>query len=138
MKSSQCKLYADRKTKELENLQAPGEVPLRILKLVAVLSETGVEPLDVSRTFVAKTEAEAKAGTKKGFGDAACYIFFPSLEGIEKFPGARWAACTGRHNKTDFDTKLFRQSNSCSKMGALKTVLTCMCLRFTERSNGWS
>lgn len=64
-----------QKNKRVEELQAPGEVPLRILELVAVLSGTGVELLNVLRMFVAKTEAEANAGTKKGFGDAACYIF---------------------------------------------------------------
>jgi len=42
---------------------------------VAVLGGTGAEPLNVSRTFVAKAEAEAKTDTKKGIGNTARYIF---------------------------------------------------------------
>lgn len=65
---------------------------------VAVLSGTAVEPLNVSRTFAAKTEAEAKAGTEKGFGDAARCIFFQVWRNWE---APCWAVCTGRDNKVD-------------------------------------
>lgn len=59
--------------KRVGEQQAPGEMPLGGTQLVAVLSGTGVEPLNALRTFVSKTEAEA--GTKEGFRDAACFIF---------------------------------------------------------------
>lgn len=122
------------KTKGAGELQVPGEVTMSILTLVTVPGGTGVEPLNVSRTFVAETEA--KAGAKEEFG--CSLLDFPlSCEGTAKFSGAWWAACAGRHKK-DFDTKLFGQSNSRSKMSALKTALTHVRLHFVERLNGWS
>lgn len=46
-----------QKTKGARELQVPGEVTLSISTLVTVPSGTGVEPSNISRTFVAKTEA---------------------------------------------------------------------------------
>lgn len=114
-----------QKTKGARELQVPGEVTLSIWTLVTVPSGTGVEPLNISRTFVAKTEAYAC--TKEEFG--CSLLYFPlSFEGIMEFSGA-WCAARAGRDKMDFDTKLFGRSNSRSKMSALKLLLpTCVCI----------